>query len=346
MKENLINIAISKLPDVCKHIMWVDSDIEFCDPNWTHKVRHTLKDHPVAQIFKSAEYLGPDKEILRIDKSFSFYYNTEQEISRKQSMAHYRHPGYGWCATKQFLTATNGLFDKAILGNGDKHMAYCFIGKYQDSIPPKFAVSPGFMDELDLYQNKAIAAGSKKMGFINMSIRHHYHGDRQDRQYMHRWFLLQSHFYDPRTDIIKGSNGVYTLKGKPEFEQAILEYFQHRNEDSTVTKESLADYVELNKKMAKKIRDIEKEEKKKAKVKLQEEKKRVKDEKEKIKEEKKKMKEDKLLLLAEKKSKPTKVPKMKMPKMKMSIDSDDDHIHHHDHDHHSHSDHEHEDILY
>lgn len=63
-------------------------------------------------------------------------------------MQYYRHPGYAWASTRPTIQGLGGLYDKNIVGNGDKHMAFSVIGKAEDGIPEGVTMSPGFMNTL------------------------------------------------------------------------------------------------------------------------------------------------------------------------------------------------------
>jgi len=50
MKENLINIAASRLPTKAKWICWLDADIHFEDRNWIELTIEQLKKYTVVQV--------------------------------------------------------------------------------------------------------------------------------------------------------------------------------------------------------------------------------------------------------------------------------------------------------
>lgn len=76
MKENLINIAASRLPPHAKYICWLDADVFFPvsdeEPqlSWVPVIIKSLQKAAVVQVFKTLHYLGPDNQIFRVYNSF------------------------------------------------------------------------------------------------------------------------------------------------------------------------------------------------------------------------------------------------------------------------------------
>ena len=69
LKENAINIGVSRLPHDWEYVCWLDSDVHFLRPNWVggtiHKLQHgTNSDRAFLQMFSQARDLGPNYELL------------------------------------------------------------------------------------------------------------------------------------------------------------------------------------------------------------------------------------------------------------------------------------------
>lgn len=73
-KENLLNIAISRLPDDAKYICWADSDIYFRQSNWAKDTVHALQQYDIIQPWSDAYDLGPNDSHLAVYKSFCNQY--------------------------------------------------------------------------------------------------------------------------------------------------------------------------------------------------------------------------------------------------------------------------------
>ena len=70
------------------------------------------------------------------------------------------------------------------------------------------------------------------LGYVDLIIKHHWHGSRKNRQHLFRWLLLSKYDYDPSVDIKIELDGHYEMVSKkPKFMEKIEEYFIDRNED-------------------------------------------------------------------------------------------------------------------
>lgn len=71
LKENLLNIGISRLPLEAKYIATVDADFTFVREDWVSETIQQLQHHPVVQMFSEVGYLGPDSQVLRYRPGFA-----------------------------------------------------------------------------------------------------------------------------------------------------------------------------------------------------------------------------------------------------------------------------------
>ena len=176
LKENLLNIALKKLfknksfRKYCRYVAWIDDDIEFVENDWVSKLRESLQKFQIVQLFKEALFLDNNGNVLEKHTSFGYYYSTKM---LKLENNEYPHPGYGWCTTSENLFKIGQLFDYGILGNGDKHMAYALIGDYLESFPKNLCFNENYKTTLKNWQNKAINIFQKKVGFVDVTIKHH-----------------------------------------------------------------------------------------------------------------------------------------------------------------------------
>ena len=51
-KERLLNVALTYLPDACRYVAWLDSDVLFGRENWPRATCRLLDEYPVAQLFE------------------------------------------------------------------------------------------------------------------------------------------------------------------------------------------------------------------------------------------------------------------------------------------------------
>jgi len=208
-KENLINIGITRLPPTWKYVAWIDGDIDFIRPDWALETVHELQHHPVVQLFEDAIDTGPQHEVLTVFKGFAYCYKNnlprkvgdEKRVKNSPSFAYYGdytspgtywHPGYAWAATRDAINTLGGLFEKAILGAGDHHMACALIGEGERSLPK--GIHPGYTDAVMAWQKRADRL-HHNIGYVKGTIYHFWHGKKRNRQYKERWQILLSIFY-------------------------------------------------------------------------------------------------------------------------------------------------------
>jgi hypothetical protein len=229
IKENLINIAVYQLPDNWKYMAWIDADLTFTDPYWVEHTLKSLEDYDIVQLFNECANLGPNGEILKIDKSFGYMYRKSGKPYNKTSRYGFWHPGYAWACTRNAYDKMGGLIEFGILGSGDRHMALALIGLVDYSYPG--TIHSNYKALLHVFQDKCI---SLRLGYVHGKILHHFHGSIADRKYVERWNILIHLQYDPLTDIYKNNKGVLglTMSGK-RLENPLKQYFVTRKEDGT-----------------------------------------------------------------------------------------------------------------
>lgn len=229
-KENMINLGIQRLPRDWKYVAWIDADIEFIRPDWPEEIVHQLQHYKVIQLFQTAIDLGPNGEALKTHEGFMSSFINGKPLPNKKNYPVW-HPGYGWAARREAIDDLGGLFDVAILGSADHHMAWCLIGKGLQYAPSK--ISPAYKRELSTWQDRANTHIRQNVGYMSGTIVHHWHGKKRDRRYVERWDILLKHDYDPDQDLQRDWQGLYRLSDKGErMRNDLREYFRMRNEDS------------------------------------------------------------------------------------------------------------------
>ncbi|CAF2219340.1 unnamed protein product [Rotaria magnacalcarata] len=247
MKENLINISVKHLPAHIEYIAWIDTDIEFDHLNWPHLVIEELQRYPIVQLFEMANFLGPKgkNEILRRDYSFVYSIKHNKPIDSRQYKEWYPHPGYAWAMRRTEFNSIGGLFEFAVLGSGDLHLAYALLNRIRETFPKNLHED---------YQRLAIAWSERvaelaqeghNVGYVPINIWHHWHGSKNDRGYVERWSILERHQFSPSKDLERNTEtGVIGLVSRRNIgklqmsvrmialERDIVIYFQSRKEDS------------------------------------------------------------------------------------------------------------------
>lgn len=235
LKENLINIGVSKLPENWRMMAWVDADITFLNESWVEDTKRLLTVTPmtVIQMFKTASNLGPDNSVCKVHHGIAWSITSGQHTENVVSKSKYTefHPGFAWACSRSAYESMGGLIDWAILGSGDRHMALALVGSAIGSAPGN--IHPCYLRRLAEFELKCKQA-DLRIGHIEGSILHHWHGRFADRKYAERWNILVKGGFDPDNDITYSSRcGLIQLtpSGK-RFAAEIREYFEGRQEDN------------------------------------------------------------------------------------------------------------------
>jgi hypothetical protein len=229
-KERMLNLGIQRLPEDWKYVAWIDADITFARPDWACETTHLLQHFPVIQMFSQAVDLTPKHEVLKthVGMIYSYYENLMDDPTQRYDKFH---PGFAWAARREALNDLGGLFDTAILGSADRHMALSLLEKVENSYPPD--ISSGYTEQLMMWQDRCKKYIKKNVGYMPGTILHSWHGKKVDRRYKDRWKILVKHGYDPEFDLKLNTQGLYHFTERsPGLEQDIRKYFQARNEDS------------------------------------------------------------------------------------------------------------------
>lgn len=228
-KENLINIAVSKLlPVNWKYMAWIDADIEFINPKWSMEAITKLKTCDVLQLFSINRYL--DSNGLP-----NVYFHSAIKVKNDVHLKNhkeYAHPGFAWAMTRKTYTKLRGLFEFAIVGGGDNIMCHSFLG-IKSHMKKLYGKNKKFMEAIESYFEKAKGL---RVEFLDTVIQHHYHGTRKNRMYTDRTAILIDSNYSPQDDLLKPFPELPLLLPTDEFYNKIsgqiTNYFQTRKEVS------------------------------------------------------------------------------------------------------------------
>jgi hypothetical protein len=227
-KENLLNIGISRLPADAKYIAWIDADIDFVEEDWVEKTIAALNEHTMVQMFKVANDLGPDEEIITSAKSFVYKWLKNESTDNNRGRS-----GLAWAATREALDSVGKLIDWGIVGSGDWFMAFAATDQITKGNLDK--KTGGYSGEaLKDWAARCETHINKNVGFVNLTLNHHWHGKKSNRGYNWRWQILSENQFNPLTDLDYHPNGLIKLRThKPKLLEGIKNYFQSRDEDDT-----------------------------------------------------------------------------------------------------------------
>lgn len=229
-KENCLNYLIERLPKDWETVAWIDADVEFVRKDWVNETLHQLQVYQVVQMFESAIDLSPSGSTIGVHKSFMSEYLRGGCYHPDRPYQHW-HPGFAWAARREAIDSLGGLYDRSILGSGDRNMALAFINRVDLSY--NHQISEAYKRDLKDYEREAVLGLNLDVGCVAGTLIHNWHGKKKDRKYADRWEILVNHIYDPDRDIKFDWQGIYQLtQRKPELRDAIRSYFRSRNEDS------------------------------------------------------------------------------------------------------------------
>lgn len=242
IKENMINIGISRLPKNWEYVAWIDADVQFISPDWAAETVQQLQHYMVVQMFEHCIDLGPRGETLQIHSSFMSEY-IKNGCNPPVGPGHYGyyspkknfwHPGYAWAARREAIDALGGLIDFCVLGSGDHSMAMGLIGLIERSVPKD--INPKFLNELRIWEKRAERFINRDVGFVPLTMLHDWHGKKKDRKYVERWDIIRSNNFDPDDDLKRDWQGLLQLESltprQRRLRDQIRQYFRQRNEDS------------------------------------------------------------------------------------------------------------------
>jgi hypothetical protein len=242
-KENMINLGVRRLTEIdpdWKYFAWVDADITFTPSNWIpdrqHWIAetvHQLQRHHVVQLFQHAIDLGPHGETFGRYEGFGWAY-VEGLFNPKSHKYTSYHPGYAWAMRRESYNHLGGLIETAVLGAGDRHMAYGLVGVMGASITKGLHKHYGI--PLLEWQARAEVYVQRDIGYLPGTIFHHWHGKKKDRRYHDRWKILLDHQFDPVSDLKRNDQGLLELVVMTPRQMCLRDeirrYLRARNEDS------------------------------------------------------------------------------------------------------------------
>lgn len=234
-KENMINLALSRLPENWKYVAWIDADVEFQRKDWAVETMQQLQHYFIVQMFQNAVDLGPEGEVIGLHNGFVHSYLTGRPRPKKQKTGYsypHWHPGFAWAARREAIDYLGGLYDVSF-GSGDHLMAWGLLG--ENMLPSQ--MSEGYKKSLQDWIDRAERLITRDIGFVPGTLLHYFHGKKRDRRYNSRWSILEKFQFDPFLDLKRDSQGLYQIDvdGSSRLiglRDDLRGYFRARNEDS------------------------------------------------------------------------------------------------------------------
>jgi hypothetical protein len=237
-KERLLNVAMEYVPGEFTKIAWLDCDLLFGNENWADETSRLLDCYPVVQPFDTvvrlprglAEDAGGGERWI----SFAAAYAKQPHALLTGDFAVHGHTGFAWAARREILSR-HGLYDGCVAGSGDHMMAHAFAGDWHGPcIRRIFADNTGHWKHFAAWSSAIYRGVRAAVSFVPGTLLHLWHGETEDRRYVHRNRDLAGFSFDPASDVAIGADGCWEWSSdKPELHRWAANYFGLRKEDGS-----------------------------------------------------------------------------------------------------------------
>lgn len=220
-KEALLNIALRSLPADVDRFVWADADILFDDQDWLQKVDEALDEYPIVQCFREVRLLDKRGKIEGVYPG--------SVVSKDMEYFGRSKPGYIWAARREIFP--DGFYPKYIGGGADVGFLLAGMGAFRSSWAKRQGVS--LRRHWLLWSAGFYGQIRGRIGYVDATITHLYHGSQADRRYYERDRKLAELDYDPATDVEIMENGIlqWTDAASQELIESSRQYFIDRRED-------------------------------------------------------------------------------------------------------------------
>lgn len=242
-KERLLNLALTRLPDHCDKVAWLDCDVIFESNDWVSQADRALDDFPLLHLYQERHDLprevGPDQlpGWTSPSPAISMVHRMTVEgvAPAEMLLSHPRQDrrsanGLAWASPRAVLER-HGFYDACILGSGDRAVFCAGLGTF-DYCTRGLLMNARQAAHYLAWARPYFATVRGRVGYIPGRAFHLWHGEVWDRQYGARDRALQAFDFDPFGDIeLDGSGGWRWASDKPALHAYLRRYFESRNED-------------------------------------------------------------------------------------------------------------------
>ena len=229
LKENLINIGVSKLPPDWKYVAWIDSGTELLNPQWNQDAIKVLRKQNIVQLFD--EYVVVDGKGKVLNEKAGFVKRNVVRTLRRPSdtkliatMAgenstrsngglksfvdlalckgigdNEGQPGVAWATTHKTWELLDGLLEAAIGGGGEIYMAYSLIGQLKRCGLP--ILSAKYKQKILEWDSRAAVIVQSYVGFVKGVARKNKDDEETDESIINGEKILNENSFDPYKDL-------------------------------------------------------------------------------------------------------------------------------------------------
>jgi hypothetical protein len=163
LKENLLKLALARVPEDALYVCWMDDDLTFLQPKLAEAVVAALQEHPAVQMFEECEDLDEDGGVMGVHRSAAAASRDGGALFKGVKVKGYHnasHTGYCWACRKDVLDACGGFLDICILGSADAQMSFLGMLGYGTTLN----YAPGYKQAILEWQQRAWdAVGHQKL---------------------------------------------------------------------------------------------------------------------------------------------------------------------------------------
>jgi hypothetical protein len=234
-KERLLNVALQRLPETCRKVVWIDCDVVFASDDWAQRTIALLDQFVLVQPFSHVRWMPrdwepghgrqPGIECLR-SVPFLVASGTPAATCLGGSQTD-RSPGYAWAADREFIER-HRLYDACIVGGGDIAVARAAYGCFELAVRRQLLHRDHYLAWAEPFYDAVRA----KVAFVEGDLFHLWHGKSELRRYRERHQELDRFRFDPFEDIAVDDNGAWRWNSdKREMHDYVRDYFASRSED-------------------------------------------------------------------------------------------------------------------
>jgi len=243
-KERLLNVGLRHLPPDCDAVAWLDCDVVFWNDQWSRQARDALNRFSLVQLFSERCNLARDAR--RDSSGWSPVESRRRAIGQAIAAGQLKPddlrvagasvvfgaptPGLAWAARRTLLDK-HGLYDRRIVGAGDRAMICAAVGRPDYCVTAQ-AMTGRAAEHYLAWAEPFSADVGGRISYVEGLVFHLWHGSREDRRHGQRERDLAALGFDPLTDIAVSDTGCWRWNSnKPELHEYVRNYFASRNED-------------------------------------------------------------------------------------------------------------------
>lgn len=237
-KERMFNLGVTKLPDECDKVVFLDCDIFFESSDWIQKTAALLNDYIFVQPYAHVVRLEAAAEPQTLEHYEAGWHNGQVIHSfgwgirqyGKRAFNFYPHHGcVGMViAARRDVIQRHKIYDSDIIGSGDL-LTIDSIFKI-DNLRTEL-MNPIFKEHFLKWRKGFYKEVKGSLSFIDEVIYHLWHGNTANRFYEERYRILEENNFNPTNDIKLSPQGVWQWNSdKIAIHEGCKNYFSVRDD--------------------------------------------------------------------------------------------------------------------